>query len=113
MAFNISGYTDEQLQTALDFANIDSAIALWRAKDWATYQGTRKALLTLIRSEYADMVDIPHLQFILFITSHLASRFPMRLPAWRMFTKDLPVGRSTDEPSWAAATSGDFLRCVI
>lgn len=113
MAFNIIGYTEEQLQTALDCANIDNAIELWHQKDWATYDGTRKALLALIRSEFADKVEIPQLQFLLFINSHLASRFPQRMPDWRIFKLDLPASRSSDEASWARATSGDFLRCLI
>jgi hypothetical protein len=86
MTFNIEGYTDEQLQAALDFANIDNAIELWHRKDWATYQETRKTLW---------------------------ARFPRGLTEWRMFTSDLPPGRSTDEPSWAVATAGEFWNVIL
>ncbi len=114
MKFNIEGYTDEQLQAALDFANIDNAIELWRRKDWATYQETRKALWAIKREiRFCGFIGTPQIQFTWFIFTHLRPRFPRSLTEWRMFTSDLPPGRSTDEPSWAVATAGEFWNVTL
>lgn len=113
MKTSIQNYTSEQIETALACANIDTAITLWKQKDWKTYQGTRQALIAIIRVGYGELVGIPQMQFLYFINSHLASRFPIRMPDWKLFTSDLPKGRSIDEPSWAVASSGDFLRATI
>lgn len=112
-ARRIEGFTDEQIRTAIEYANLETAIELWREKDWETYQATRKALLAALRSDYSDRVGIPQMQFIFFINSHLAPRFPVRMPSWRLFTKDLPDGHSIENRSWAVASSGDFLRAEI
>jgi hypothetical protein len=114
MKFNIVGYTDEQLQTALDFANIDNAIELWQRKDWAVYQETRKGIWAIQRElRLCGYVGTPQTQFTWFVFTHLKPRFPPGLTEWRMFTLDLPPGRTTDEPSWAVATAGEFWNVII
>jgi hypothetical protein len=113
MAYNITAYTDTQIDLALMCANVDTAIALWEEKDWQTYDAVRQTLLAVIRSEHGDKIGIPHIQFLTFIHTFLAPRFPSRLPARKLFMSELPVGRSTHERSWEVAKRGDYLRQPI
>lgn len=112
-ARRVENYTENQIETAIACANLETAIELWREKNWKTYQATRQALIAAIQSGDGDRVGISQMQFIFFINSHLAPRFPSRMPDWKFFTKDLPRGCSTDERSWTVASSGDFLRAEI
>jgi len=113
MLTNIEDYTEQEIEAAIYGADIETAIALWKEKDWQTYKATRDVLLALIRSGRGSEVQRPQFQFIYFINSHLRPRFPNFIPAWKMFRSDLPAGRSMSEPSWDVATRGDFWSEVV
>ena len=108
MQNDLQNYTEQEIQMATYAGNIDIAIGLWEAKDWIAYSRIRQILLALIRGGRGDEVRLPQMQFIFFLNTHLYSRFPENWPDHRMFTADLPKGRTTAEPSWGAATRGEF-----
>jgi len=108
MRKNIEDYTEKEIEAAIYGADIETAIALWKEKDWQTYKAARDTLVALMRAGRGNEVQRPQFQFIYFVNSHLRPRFPNFYPEWRMFTMDLPAGRSMDERSWEVATRGEF-----
>lgn len=107
MQYDIQHYSEDQIRSALN-AEIDMAIKLWKSKDWLVYSRVRDTLIALIRCGRGEEVKLPQMQFIYFVNTHLRTRYPDRMPDWKMFGLDLPAGRSTSEPSWQVATRGDF-----
>lgn len=107
MQYELQNYTEEKIQAALDAANIDTAIGLWKAKDWLTYSRTRDALIALLRAGHGEEVRLPHLQFIYFVNSHLLQQFSKRTSDERMFLADSP---SSPRPESLVACCGRSVR---
>jgi hypothetical protein len=107
MHLDISNYNQNQIKAALA-ANIQTAIALWKAKDWVTYQTTRDTLLSLLRSGRGEEVDVAQMQFIYFLTTHLRYRFVMPLTDERLFMADLPPTHPKGDKAWNTASAGAF-----
>jgi len=99
--------TQDQSQAALS-ADIHTAIALWKAKDWTTYKTLRDTLLRVIRSGRGDEVGIRQMQFIYFINTHLRHRFAREVSDQTMFLVALPPHRPVDDTAWRIATEGQF-----
>lgn len=98
----------DQINTALA-ANIQTAVALWEAKDWATYKTTRDVLLDLIRSGRSNEVGIEQMQFIYFVNTHLLHRFGMGMTAnQRIFLAPQPSHHPGRDQGWQVATEGRF-----
>lgn len=112
MHFDINDYNQNQIQSALA-ANIQTAIALWEAKDWQTYRSMRDVLLALIHSGRGDKVGIEQMQFAYFIGTHLRRRFSGRMPDWRAFTAELPASHPAGDRAWQIATEGAFWNTVL
>lgn len=112
MHLDINDYNQNQIKAALA-ANIQTAIALWEAKDWQTYKSMRDVLLALIRSGRGDEVGLEQMQFIYFIGTHLRDRLPSRMPDWRAFTAELPASRPAGDKAWKIATEGAFWNTVL
>ena len=108
MQYDIQNYTETQIKTALDAANIDTAIELWKAKDWQTYSQVRWAVMALLRAGRSDEVSLQQMQFIYFINTHLRFRYSDCVADWKIFTSDLPACRSIPDQAWAVATRGEF-----
>ena len=49
MAFNIEGFSDQEVQGALNTANLKTAKELWRKRDWETYQEIRMVIGAILR----------------------------------------------------------------
>lgn len=113
MRYELWNYTEEQIQAALDAANIDVAIELWKAKDWPTYSRTRDVLIALLRAGRGDEVQLPHLQFIYFVNTHLQRHTCGYMPDRTVFARDLPKGRSIGDALWVRATKGEFFSEVL
>jgi hypothetical protein len=107
MHLDINNDNQNQINTALT-VSIQTAIALWQAKDWQTYKATREALLTVIRSGQSDKVGKEQMQFIYFIDTHLRSRFVSPMAARSMFAHDLPLKNLMTDRAWNTATEGIF-----
>ena len=107
MHLAINDYNQNQINTALT-ANIQTAIALWEAKDWQNYNATRDTLLTLIRSGRGNKIDIEQMQFIYFINTHLRHRFRSPLTDRRLFIADLPSTHPVGDKAWNVASAGSF-----
>ena len=107
MHLDINDYNQNQIEAALA-ANIQTAIALWEAKDWQTYKSMRDVLLALIRSGRGDEVGIEQMQFIYFIGTHLRRRLSRQMPDWKAFTAELPASRPAGDEAWKIATEGAF-----
>lgn len=113
MRYDLKNYTEEQIQAAIDAANIDTAIELWKAKDWAVYSRTRDVLVSLLRAGRGDEVGLPQIQFMYFIVTHLQPYACDRMPDWKVFARDLPRGRSIGDAVWMRATLGEFFREML
>jgi hypothetical protein len=113
MRYNIQNYTEEQIQAALDAADIDTAIELWKAKDWQLYSRVRDTLVAMLRAGRGDELKLPQIQFIYFMNTHLQRHFSYYLPDWKVFTRDLPRGQSIGDAAWTRATKGDFFSEVL
>ena len=96
-----------QINTALA-ANIHTAIALWKAKDWTTYKTTRDVLVDLIRSGSGNEIRIDQMQFIYFVNTHLRHRFAAPMPDFVLFKKELPLTHPVGDRAWNVATEGAF-----
>ena len=107
MQLDVSNYNQNQIAVALT-ANIQTAIALWEAKDWRTFKATRDALLTLLRCGLSDKVGVDQMQFIYFLTTHLRYRFVMPLIDERLFMADLPPTHPIGDKAWNIASAGAF-----
>ncbi|RYH70094.1 MAG: hypothetical protein EON54_01845 [Alcaligenaceae bacterium] len=107
MHLNINDYNQNQINAALT-ANVETAIALWEAKDWQTYESTRGALLALIRCGQGGKVGIQQMQFIYFINTHLRHRFSTPMPDLVMFKKALPPSHPVGDKAWDVASGGAF-----
>lgn len=93
-------YDENQIQIVLAGANVQMAIALWRAKKWVTYSEMRDTLISLIRSGRGDEVELPQMQFIYFINTHLRQLTGLPLPDWLLFTKDFPWQEPRATRTW-------------
>lgn len=113
MQYEPMNYTEDQIQVALDTADIDTAIELWKAKDWLTYSRTRNTLIALLRAGRGDEVRLPHIQFIYFVNTHLQPYVGQYLSNRLVFARDLPPGRSIGDAVWMRATLGEFFREVL
>lgn len=113
MRYDLQNYTEEQIQAALDAANVDTAIELWKAKDWPVYSQTRCVLVALLRAGRGDEVQLPQLQFIYFVNTHLQPYVSHYMPDWKVFGRDLPRGRSIGDAVWVRATKGEFFSEVL
>ena len=89
-------------------ANIQTAIALWEAKDWITYKASRDVLLDLNRSGEGDEIGIEQMQFIYFVNTHLRHRFARPMTDDRMFLMALPSHHPAGDEAWRIATEGRF-----
>lgn len=110
---HLSTNDDHNQTNTATTVNIQTAIALWEAKDWQTYKATRDALLTLIRSGCGDQVSIEQMQFIYFIITHLRPRLPGLRADSVLFKMDLPPARSSGDTAWKIATEGAFWHEVL
>ncbi len=113
MRYDLQDYTEDQIQAALESANIDAAIELWKAKDWPTYSRIRDVLISLLRAGRGDDVQLPHIQFIYFVNTHLQPYVGQYLSNRLVFARDLPPGRSIGDAVWMRATLGEFFREVL
>lgn len=113
MRYDLKSYTEEQIKAAIDAANIDTAIELWKAKDWPVYSQTRSVLVALLRARRGGEVQLPQLQFIYFVNTHLQPHVGQYMPDWKVFTRDLPRGRSIGDAVWMKATKGEFFSEVL
>jgi len=112
MHLDINDYNQNQIKAALA-ANIQTAIALWEAKDWHTYRSMRDVLLALIRAGRGDEVGIEQMQFAYFIGTHLRHRFSAQMPDWRAFVAELPASSPAGDKAWKIATESAFLNTVL
>ena len=85
MRYELSNQTEQQIQTALELANLESAHLLWQEDDWITYRNTRDLLVALLRSPRAALVGIDQLRFIYFVNNHLWHGFHGFEPDWKIF----------------------------
>jgi len=113
MRYDLQNFTEQQIQAALDAANIDAAIELWKAKDWPAYSRTRDVLIAVLRARRGDEVQLPHLQFIYFVHTHLQPHIGGYMPDRSVFARDLPGGRSIGDALWVRATKGEFFSEVL
>lgn len=112
MQTNNKNENDNQINAAIA-VNIQTAIALWEAKDWQTYVTTRDALLALIRSGHGGDIGIEQMQFIYFVNTHLRRRFAVPMADAVLFKKELPPTRSSNDKAWEVATKGTFWNDVM
>jgi hypothetical protein len=113
MRHDLQNYTEQQIQAALDAANIDTAIDLWKAKDWPVYSRTRNVLVALLRAGRGEEVKLSQLQFIYFVNTHLQPYVGHYMPDWKVFARELPPGRSIGDAVWVRATKGEFFSDVL
>lgn len=106
MQTNNKNENDNQINAAIA-ANIQTAIALWEAKDWRTYKTTRDALLSLIRSGRGGEVGIKQMQFIYFVNTHLRTWFALPTSDQQMFLATT-AEQSKSDKAWNTATEGEF-----
>lgn len=107
MHLDINDYTQNQINAALA-ADIQTAIALWKAKDWPTYKSARDVLLALIRSGRGIEIGIGQMQFIYFINTHLRHRFALPMTDQKTFLAQLPSARPIGDKAWNFASEGAF-----
>lgn len=87
MSHNVRHYTREQLTAAIEAADLDTALALWREKDWTTYSEMRNALLGAFRNRMISKLTLRHLQFIYFINMYLVPGCTDRMSGQQYFLK--------------------------
>jgi hypothetical protein len=109
MAFNIEGYLDQEIQGALNTANLKTAKELWREKDWDTYQEIRMVIGAILRSEHHGLIRIEHYQYVYFISTHLAPRLPQGLTELQMFFRE-ELSEEPYEREWTDKPVGEFWR---
>ena len=104
MHYNLKNYTDDEVYAVLESADIETAIELWKLKDWRMYSETCQVLLALLRSGHQDQVERRHVQFMYFITTHLYPR-AFHLSGRQLFKADLPQMDARQQAAWERASS--------
>lgn len=79
MDYDLRNYTEEQITTAIDSADFNTAMSLWKARDWETYSQMRNALIAVIRQRNVKGIELRHMQFIYFVNKHLMPRCSRRM----------------------------------
>jgi NAD-dependent DNA ligase len=87
MDYDIGSYTEGQITAAIESADFDTAMALWRTRDWETYSNIRNALISVIRRRDSQGIELRHLQFIYFINKHLVPGCSRRMSDRQYFLK--------------------------
>lgn len=106
-------YTEQEALVALESADVETAIALWKAKDWVTYEAMRDVLLGFLRAGCSDLITTRHIQFIYFVQTHLQTYRHGVESDRQIFMADPATKTCICAARWDFASSGAFFKELL